>query len=274
VERNELIAVLTETLANDPRVRGAWLTGSIARGTDDEYSDVDVVIAVDAASAPAIADDWPARAGRLVPLVLCQRLAFGDTAVFTHITPDWLRFDVTICPRQALSRYSAASLRELFAHEAGMTASCDQSGGTGIPASKAGEVERIVTEFLRVLGLLPVVLGRGDHVAAASGATLLRGLLIQLMLAEVPDDAHGGALRLAANISPERYAVLAALPPIEATRESAIAAHLACARAFLPLAHDLATRFDATYPLELERAALNHLARRLALQLDPREATT
>lgn len=128
-------------------------------------------------------------------------------------------------------------------------------------------VERTAREFLRVLGLLPVVLGRGELEAAATGATFLRLLLIQVLLEEAPAAGRAGALRLRPALAPERLRLLSDLPPIAATRESAIAAHVACARAFLPIAHDLARRTGASWPGELEAAALACLRRELGLDV-------
>jgi hypothetical protein len=118
-----------------------------------------------------------------------------------------------------------------------------------------------------VLGLLPVVLGRDELEAAASGSTLLRMLLVQLLLEEAPGGGHAGALRLRPVLAPERLRLLRDLPPIAATRESAIAVHAACARAFLPIARDVAGRTGATWPGELEAAALGHLRRELDLDI-------
>jgi hypothetical protein len=118
-----------------------------------------------------------------------------------------------------------------------------------------------------VLGLLPVVVGRQEYVVAASGVGLLRGLLIQLMLQDVAIEDRGGALKLAGVLPADRLQALADLPAVEATRESVIAGHLACAQLFLPLARQIAKACDADWPTELEQALRDHLRRTLALEL-------
>ena len=57
-------------------------------------------------------------------------------------------------------------------------------------APKPARVQGLIEEFIRVLGLLPVAIGRGEHVVAARGAGLLRDKLIDLMLedAALPED--------------------------------------------------------------------------------------
>jgi hypothetical protein len=51
------------------------------------------------------------------------------------------------------------------------------------PAADA-EVVGLIREFIRVLGLAPVVVNRGYYVIGVDGAMLLRTMLVDLMLAE------------------------------------------------------------------------------------------
>lgn len=122
-----------------------------------------------------------------------------------------------------------------------------------------GAVERLIKEFFRVLGLTPVVLGRGGVIDAASGSGLLRQLLIDLMLQDVAVPDRGGALHTSSLLPPERRAQVEALPAIEATRESALAVHRACTALFLPLARELAGRTGVTWPDEFVQAALGRV---------------
>jgi hypothetical protein len=71
-------------------------------------------------------------------------------------------------------------------------------------------VARLNREFLRILGLLPVVLGREEYVVGASGAGLARTLLIQLMVEEVAAPGPGGALHLRGLLPVERLVALTA----------------------------------------------------------------
>ncbi|GAA1554611.1 nucleotidyltransferase domain-containing protein [Kribbella lupini] len=87
-----------------------------------------------------------------------------------------------------------------------------------------------------------------NHVVAASGSTLLRTMLVQLMVESVEVEDRGGALHLSALLDPEHYRTIEALPPIVATRESAVEVHRACVDAFFPLAEDLCRRTGVTWP--------------------------
>lgn len=45
-KRDQLLARIVQALENDSRVVAAWLTGSFAAGTADEWSDVDLCVAI------------------------------------------------------------------------------------------------------------------------------------------------------------------------------------------------------------------------------------
>jgi hypothetical protein len=260
MEQHGLLGKIVPVLRGDVRVRAAWLAGSRARGTGDQYSDTDVFAVTAARERPALMADWPALAPRVSPLVLCRRV--GLLPVYTHVTPRWERFDIVFGTTGDVPGRDRATVRLLFDRD-GLDA---QLGGPA-PARQPDpvKVEATVTEFLRVLGLLPVVIGRAEYVAAASGAGLLRELLIRLMTEGSEAADPGGALKLAGVLTPGQLDALAGLPPIQATRESAIEAHLACARIFLPYARQLAGRAGARWPGDLEDAARRHLRTALSV---------
>jgi predicted nucleotidyltransferase len=249
-------------LKADPRIRAAWLAGSRGRGTDDQYSDLDIWVVTAPEDRKAILADWPSLADKLGPTVLCQRV--GLLPVYTHITPEWDRYDVLFGTTEDVPRRSRDSVRVLFDRD-GLDALLAEPGPPQGP--DPARVQATTTEFLRVLGLLPVVIGREEYVVAASGAGLLRTLLIQLMAEDTHVADRGGALKLNGLLPPQRLQALAGLPPIAATRESAIEAHLACARLFLPYARDLSERTGAAWPAELEAAARSHLRATLSITL-------
>ena len=116
---------------------------------------------------------------------------------------------------------------------------------------------------MRVLGLLPVVVGREEYVVAEMGAGLALNLLVDLMLEDVAVEDRGGAMYLNRLLPFRRQQSLMALPPIAANRESVINAHLACAELFLPLARDLHARCGLQWPQALEAALRRHLDKTL-----------
>jgi hypothetical protein len=196
--------------------------GSLTRGTADAYSDLDLVVEVD---DPESFDGCAALADA-TPTVLLRAMPFGAIA----ITPEWLRVDLVVAPR---------------------------GGDGGPPAPQPTDVDGLAEEFLRVLGLLAIVVAREEWIVASDGAWLLRSFLVRLLLAENGEGLMTGVKRLNEKLTAEQRELVESLPPIVATRDGVIASHVAIADAFLPRARRLATR----WPESLEEATLSYLRR-------------
>jgi predicted nucleotidyltransferase len=168
-EPDMMVERIAGILQEDERVRAAWLCGSRARGTNDEYSDIDIWIVVRPADVEQFIEDWPNLSDKISPTVLRQRV--GKLPVFNHITPEWLRFDVSIGTFEDVPKRSRSTVRLLFDLD-GLDAKLGAPQGPLQP--DATKVRRLTTEFLRVLGLLPVVAGRSEYVIGASGAAFAR----------------------------------------------------------------------------------------------------
>ena len=253
---------IVEILQADPRVLAAFLLGSHARGTADRHSDVDLWLVVEPGAKDAFVAGWPELSDRVAPSVLRQHV-FGST--FLHITPDWQRWDVSIGLPDDVPSRTRSTVKLLF-DRAGLT---DRLAPPGAPkAPDPAKINALTTEFLRVMGLLPVVLGRREHVVGVSGAGLLRALIVQLFLEDVAVEDRGGALHLNALLPSERLRALLDLPSPETTHDSVLEAHLACARLFLPTARELAARTGAHWPSELEDALRRRLHTELGVELD------
>ncbi|MFI5692225.1 nucleotidyltransferase domain-containing protein [Kribbella sp. NPDC051586] len=259
--QQDLIGRARQVLSQDDRVLGVWLVGSHGRGTEDQFSDVDLWVVVSADDVEGFCDDWPKIADEIAPTVF-QR-AIGRR-IFNQITPDWLRFDVTVGTPDAIGNRSRSTAKPLYDPN-GLSAGLGEQGAPKQPDPE--RVEAITREFLRVLGLLPVVVGREEFVVGESGAGLLRQMLVDLMLEDVAVEDRGGALHLNLLLPVERQQILIDLPPLQATRESVITAHVAYATAFLPLARTLHTTCGRPWPEALETAARRHLFTTLSIDL-------
>jgi predicted nucleotidyltransferase len=209
-----------------PGFRALVYGGSLARGEADAYSDLDLIATVD---DPA-AFDAEAVVREATETVLLRRLPFGVVAV----TPGWLRLDLVVRGADAPE------------HD-----------------PRPPDVRGLAEEFLRVLGLLPTVAGRGEWIVGSDGVWLLRLLLVQLCLALNGETAVTGVKRLNAKLTAAQRAEIEALPPIAATRDAVVEGHLAIARAFLRRARSAVD----DWPTPLEDATRAHLSRELDLLL-------
>lgn len=263
MDYDELLTRIVDKLADDGRVLGAWLTGSRGRGNPDRYSDIDVWAVVDEADIDAFVADWPALAEQISPTVLLKQVGGGP--VFTHVTPDWLRFDISVGVPTEVPQRSRGGLRLLF-DRANLQ---HRLAETGEPkGASPSRIRDLSEEFLRVLGLLPIVVGRGEYEVGAMGCGLMRVMLTQLMLEDIVVEDRGGALRLHGLLPDGRLNALRALPPVEASYESIIEFHVACARLFLPLAKELCARIGIDWPAPAETAVRGWLQRELKVEIE------
>ncbi|MGZ4428859.1 MAG: hypothetical protein ACXVW2_12210 [Nocardioidaceae bacterium] len=248
------IARVRDDLADDDRVRGLWLTGSHGSGVADALSDVDMFCLVTPQTGGAFLRDWPEHVRETYQPLMVQQVP--GAPVFNHVLEGWLRWDLVIGTGTELAELDARRVTELFNKDGARAGSARHRG------ADPDVVLEMTEEFLRVLGLLPVVVGRGELVSAVSGAALLRQTLITLLRYRAEGDALTGALHLNRVLPADELAALAALPAATAERSSVIEAHLACARLFLPAARAM---LRDRYPAHLEHACLTHLEATLGL---------
>lgn len=262
MSRNELLAAATQAACADPRVLALLLTGSLACDEGDEHSDVDTVLVVEpAAHAEMVAGarDWVAQ---LADLVLWRQV-YPPYPLFHAITSEWLRIDVTIAAPDRLTSTRDRS-RPLYDPTGIYTALSERPAAQPVRAEAVG---KLVEEFLRILGLAPVALGRCDYVGAVSGVGLLRGLLIELLVTEQNPLHPPGAKSLSRVLPAADIALLSELPSPVAARDSVLDANLTLAAAFLPRARRLADRTGLAWPHRLEAACRARMQRELGVDL-------
>ena len=252
-----LIEAATVGFRNTP-LRALFLSGSHGAGTADAWSDVDLL-------GVAAREDWPAimeaLRGGLGPLAM-WRVLFGGSLV-NAVTLDWERLDLYLIEPERFAGRDRTELKVLHDPE-NMLAALPPPPD---PAPSPQRVFGLVEEFLRVLGLAPVVLARGELVTAVDGVGLLRGKIAELMVEEAAPRHRGGALHLSRLIPAEDYAALLALPYPGPERDAVIAAQRAHAALFLPRARTLAERIGAEWPDALEAATRARWRRDLGTDL-------
>ena len=249
-----LIEAIHRTLDADERIEAAWLSGSFGKGEADDFSDVDVLVLVRAPWQDA-AQAYAADLSAIAETVLVNPL-FGGR-VLNVVTADWDRFDLSFLEAGDLVRYDRAALKPLFNKTA-----AEPPLQTRAPYQPPPEkIAAMIREFLRVLGLAHVCLGREEYVRGVAGVELLRGAAIELMIEDnriAPED-RGGALHLKRLLTAEQHEQLLRFPAMKADRASLIEADLAAADLFLPLARRLAAETGAVWPQDLEDATRRKL---------------
>ncbi len=261
--QQSLLDAIVRVLSADGRIQSAWLTGSLGSGRGDAFSDVDVTAVVPDAEFDAVLKDYKADLSAIAPVV--HSYVHGFDRVVSSVTEDWRRFDLTFLKPAEFAAMPMGEIKPLF------------NRGTPekpVPAApppyvpKAARIEQIVREFLRVLGLAPVAMGRGEYLASLDGVGLLRRMIIDLMQEKNGiGPVRGSALHVNAHLTPEQRHALEALPPLSADRESLLAMNRALWRIFRPLAQELCVQTAAPWPSAFEDATRRHLARAIGLEI-------
>jgi predicted nucleotidyltransferase len=260
--QQHLIDGVERLLRAEPEVEAAWLSGSLGSGLGDEFSDVDVLVLVRDGSAGAAGAALAGKVDQVARPVLVN-VHFGGR-VISVVTEDWERFDLNLIEADQLAAQAARRLKPLF-----------NRGDRGPPEQAEApyrvspdQLSALVKEFLRVLGLAAVVMGRREYVVALAGVGHLRGMAVDLMLEEnaVPSWKRGGALRRNPLLTAEQRETLEALPPLKAERDSLIEAQQALAGVFLPRARRLAEEIGMAWPDALEGATRRSLEARLGIR--------
>ncbi len=254
-QQQAFIEHIQQGLMADQRIKALFLTGSFGRRTADAYSDVDLLLIAEAADQPDLIATWKELAGAFEPIVHSYQPPFQP--VHCIVTEGWLRSDLAVPPGDPLRGLTQDRCLPLIDRD---------NVYSTLPARLEARpvdpvrVERLTREFLRVLGLMHVVLGRGEvELMASDGCYLLRRMLVELLSIEVNLPDPGGILHLSRVLDADRLALLAALPLPELSSESAIATNFRLAGAFLPRARALHARLGIDWPDAFEAATRKRL---------------
>ena len=263
VNQQQLVGEITGALREDADLRALFLAGSLGRGDGDRFSDVDLVAIVEREAQEDFGVRWRTAFEAITPVVFWYSPR-GIATLRSAITRDWLRCDLYVVAPDGLQGRAKSTLAPLFDPE-GLHAALPDDLPPG--AAKPARVQGLIEEFIRVLGLLPVAVGRGEHVVATRGAGLLRDKLIDLMLEDAALPGGHGALHLSRLLPPEDMACLAALPPAWPDRAD-VEAHLATARAFIPRAQRMARDLGLPWPEAFAAATARHLEAELGVRFE------
>lgn len=235
---------------------GLFLAGSFGREEADAWSDVDLVGLAPAERHEAIEAWWRDWLEQQEHLVYFKVLHRGGVLI-NAISESWLRVDLHLPADGQLGNRPQNGVKPL--HD---PLNLHDNLVPRLPEHRPDpkRIEEMIWEFIRVLGLTPVGLGRQEYVVMVMGTGLLRDMLSQLMQEQLPVPDRGGILHLNKLLAPQDIEMLEGLPYPRPEREALIAAQLALARAFFPRARKLAAELGIAWPQEFEASARAHLA--------------
>lgn len=250
-----LLDRLVEVLDADDRVRAIWLSGSVARGTADAVSDLDLLLAIDDGRFDEFAAEWKQWLAAVTPTVIARALPFLPGSLYC-VTPDRLRLDI-VSERVSALTNSMLRIR---------TAVLDKDGlGLLVPPASPGpgpstaRVAQLIEEFYRDYGMFPVGTVRRDWLLGLEAIHLIRTLLYQLFVESNAPLPAMGVKQWSAKLTPAQIAVLEALPTGRAERDAVIRAHEAVSVAFVTHARMIAADLGVAWPAELHRSTVAYL---------------
>lgn len=251
-------------LGKDERIRVLWLTGSLAKGTADAQSDVDLRVAVRATDFATIDQWWQNLLHQVAPLVWTYRWPGPpDEAILGAITTEYLRFDVVVQSTLDTRPRTLEAVRLLFDKDGEAEHFLLTTPSSHDPFA---HLSVLVEEFIRLLGMLPIVVERHDVPIGMEGQLALHSMLISLLLLENGiDRMTTGKRHVAAFLNEEQQAILAQVPSLAPTMESLIQGRVAYGRLFLPRAQRLMEAHGQVYPEAFEAATKRHLWETLGL---------
>lgn len=256
------IEAIVRELRSEPTIRALFLGGSYGAGLEDAYSDIDFVMVASEGPSDDVAALWKKAVGRTGKIVLWWDRQVRPSLI-NAITRDWLRTDVVILKPDQMADYTKDGLKVLFDRD-GVFGPLPESSPPADPDPKRARYQ--FEEFIRILGLLPLAVGREEYLNGVLGVFLLRNLLTDLMIEETGAPHRGGVLHLNRLITEEQKQVLTSLPLPAPERDGLIEAHLTYAAVYLPRARRLAALWGVEWPAEFEAATWERLAVTLAIR--------
>ncbi|MFL4471243.1 nucleotidyltransferase domain-containing protein [Tateyamaria armeniaca] len=255
------IKTISDALVDAAGIEALFLSGSHATGLADAYSDIDFVMVARAGASDDVAALWRDAVAQTGDIVLWWDRTTVPVLI-NAITADWTRTDVIILKPEQMGHHSQAGLKPLFDHK-GVYAGLDEKHAPAPPNPRKFKYQ--IEEFIRILGLLHLAAGREEYINGVLGVFHLRNALVELMIEETGAPNRGGVLHLNRLITQEQKDVLVSLPPPVPTRDAMIDAHLAYARAFLPLARKRAADLGVDWPEQFEEVTWARLNETLGI---------
>jgi len=215
-------------LASMESIESLWFVGSVAKGYADRYSDVDMLAVTRADREIPVAETEHALQEALSPVILKSRRC-TDSVLFNVVSPEWLRIDVSLYRSDVPMAYREHDAVLVFGSESSPTWNREEQG------SSRGTSTAQVEELMRIMGLLPVVLGRENILGGFTGCGLVAIELIRIAGTVSGPGLSSGALSASKGMSQAARDTLSRLPGIAIDRLAIINFHMAAWKALCRL---------------------------------------
>lgn len=252
--RDHLQRVIDVVTADD-RVRGLWLSGSIARGTADPGSDLDLLLAIADGDFDDFVDHWRDWLAEITPTLLAKQVP-GSRLIMYALTEDLCRIDAVVEPVGKLSESP---------HRTRLTVLDRDRLSERVPAATPGSgpnpdrISMLIEEFWRIQAIFPAMLdGRRDLLCAQSGVRTGTQLLYDVFVECNQPLPPMGVKQFSARLADEQITVLTGLPDAPAERGALLVANRAVCEAMSTVGRAAAERAGAAYPSDLAAAVERH----------------
>jgi Nucleotidyltransferase domain len=238
-------------LLDDRRVLSVEIGGSVAAGTADEWSDLDLQVVVGPDRYDEFLGDWEQWLAAIGPTVFARRPI--APFIINAVTSDGLTLDVAVYGGEVVHFPPPAG------YAVGMLSSTRFM-------DVADALEYAVAEQLRELaGPFITLVRRGEHLRHLTGVPHLLGLLTTVFLAETGASPPGKLWN--ESFTSEQLAAVAALPPVSATQDGVVAFGLAVAELIVTRARPLFGRYGREWPAELAAVAARRVHQHIGVDV-------
>lgn len=255
---HRLYATLLATCEPDERIRGLWLSGSLARGVADAGSDLDLLVAVADDAYEDFARNWRSWLDSVTPTLLTKQIP-APILIFTSLTPEMCRVDGVF---ERVSQLPESRFRTRITV-------IDRDGLDDLiplrvdgPGPDLDKIAGIMSEFWRVQAIFPFMINqRKDLLVARSGVDVSSQLLYELFVETNQPLPPMGVKQFSRRLTDEQRPILQAIPAYGADRDSLVIADLWVCDAMATHGRAAAERVGAVYPTELADAVRGFLGR-------------
>lgn len=253
---------ILEVAEPDDRIRGLWLSGSLARGSADAGSDLDLLFAIKDEDFDDFIDGWRDWLAQIAPLLIAKQIP-RSKLIFTATTEDMCRIDGVVEPVDRVSE-SPHRTRIPVIDRDGLTSLI--ADPEPLPGPDLGKITGLIEEFWRIEAISPAMINdRQDLLCALAGVHAAGQLLYDVFVESNQPMPPMGVKQFTSRLRPEQAKVLLELPAAGPERKLLIAAHLAVCDAMDTAGRRSAERVGASYPETTATAVVEHLRNTLTV---------